>query len=53
MLFKLLDWDNALRLIYGFIKNVIKVKGGGHFMTLNKEDELNRILKQELMKESE
>jgi len=22
MLFKLLDWDNALRLIYGFIKNV-------------------------------
>ncbi|PVH25498.1 alpha/beta fold hydrolase [Sphingobacterium corticibacter] len=40
-------------LPYRFIKNVIKVKGGGHFMTLNKEDELNRILKQELMKESE
>ena len=22
MLFKLLDWDNVLRLIFGFIKNV-------------------------------
>lgn len=35
-------------LPFRFVKNVIKVEGGGHFMTLNKADELNRILKQVL-----
>jgi len=35
-------------LPFGFVKCNLKIKNGGHLMTLNKADELNNILRQQL-----
>ena len=42
------DSDRILPL--KFIKADVIVKNGGHFMTLNKAEEMNRILREELLK---
>ncbi|WP_221394890.1 hypothetical protein [Dyadobacter sp. NIV53] len=59
---KVAQWKNQLQAkgifhIHGtsdrilpltFVNCDVTIKGGGHFMTLNKSDELNKILRQQL-----